>query len=59
MSLFHGAEATITGQTIIGITDKHAGLALLKPTQTPQGNWTASCMVTGHLVESLRGNIKF
>ena len=33
--------------------------AITDNTQTAQGNWTALCMVTRHLVAALRGCIEF
>ena len=38
---------------------KQAGLALPNPTQTAPENWTASCVITGHLVAALRGQVEF
>ena len=38
---------------------KQAGLALTNPTLTAPENWTASCVITGHLVAELRGQVKF
>ena len=34
---------------------KQAGLALPDPTKTAPESWTASCVITGHLVAALRG----
>ena len=36
-----------------------AGLALPDPKLTAPENWTASCVVTGHLVSALRGQFDF
>ena len=38
---------------------KQAGLALPDPTKTATENWTASCVITGHLVAELRGQEEF
>ena len=38
---------------------KQAGLALPDPTQTASENWTASCVITVHLVAALRGQVEF
>ena len=38
---------------------KQAGMALPDPTQTATVNWQASCVITGHLVSSLRGQVPF
>ena len=35
------------------------GLALPDPVQTAPENWTASCVITGHLVVALRGQVVF
>ena len=52
-SLFQGATAQITGREITGLPFKWAGIALPNPTWTKGVNWTASCMITGHLVAAL------
>ena len=38
---------------------KQAVLALPDPSQTAPDKWTASCVITGHLVASLRGQVEF
>ena len=38
---------------------KQAGLALSDPSQTAPENWTAYCVITGHLVAALRGQVEF
>ena len=38
---------------------KQAGLALPDPVQTAPENWTAFCVITGHLVAALRGQVVF
>ena len=38
---------------------KQAGLALPDPLKTAPENWTASCVITGHLVAALRGQVIF
>ena len=38
---------------------KQAGLALADPSHTAPENWTASCVITGHLVAALRGQVEF
>ena len=38
---------------------KQAELALPDPSQTSPENWTAPCVITGHLVAALRGQVEF
>ena len=38
---------------------KQAGMALLDPTRTAPDNCQASCVITGHLVLALRGQVPF
>ena len=38
---------------------KQAGLAIPEPSQTATENWMASCVITGHLVAALRGQVEF
>ena len=38
---------------------KQAGLAIPDPVQTSPENWTASCVITGHLATALRGQAAF
>ena len=38
---------------------KQAGLAIPDPVLTAPENWTASCVITGHLVSALRGQTIF
>ena len=38
---------------------KQAGLAIPDPVLTAPENWTASCVITGHLVAALRGQTTF
>ena len=57
--LFHGATEHMPDWTITGLPVKHAGLAIPDPAHMAKGNWTASCVVTGHLVAALRGRVEF
>ena len=41
------------------LTVKKAGLALPDAVQTAPENWRASCVITGHLVAALRGQVVF
>ena len=54
-ALFQGAPSQIPGRSITGLPVKQAGIALPDPTWTAGANWTASCVITGHLVAALRG----
>ena len=38
---------------------KEAGLYLPDSTQKAPENWMASCVITGHLVTALRGQVEF
>ena len=38
---------------------KQAGMALPDLTRTAPENWQASCVITGHLVSALRGQVPF
>ena len=46
-------------RAITRLTVKQAGLALPDPTRTAPDNWPASCVITGHLVSALRGQVTF
>ena len=54
-----GDTHQVPERAITGIAVKQAGIALPEPTQTALNNWTASCVITGHLVASLRGTAEF
>ena len=45
------------GRAITCLPVKQAGLALPDPTRTAPDNWQASCVITGHLVPELRGQV--
>ena len=45
--------------TITRLPVKQAGMALPDPTQTAPDNWKASCVITGHLLSALRGQVPF
>ena len=38
---------------------KKTGLALTDPSKTALDNWTAFCVISGHLVVALRGKVEF
>ena len=47
------------GRGVTRLPVKQAGLALPDPSQTAPENWTASCVITGHLVAALRDQLEF
>ena len=55
---FQGATSQIPGRAITSLPFKQAGIYLPNPTQTAGENWTASCVITGHLVAELRRKAK-
>ena len=57
--LFEGLGEGEPERGVTHLTVKQAGLALLDPTLIAPENWTASCVITGHLVASLRGQVDF
>ena len=57
-SLFQGLGEGTPGQGVTCLPIKKAGLALPYPTKKAPENWTASCVITGHLVTALRGQDK-
>ena len=58
-SFFKGLREGVPEREIIRLPVKQAGLALPDPIQTAPENWTASCLITGHLVTVLRGQVGF
>ena len=57
--IFKGLGEGATERGVTRLTLKQAGLALPDPTLTAPENWTASCVVTVHLVAALRGQVEF
>ena len=57
--LFEGLEERAPERGFTRLPVKQAGLALPDPTQTAPENWTASCVITGHIVALLRGQVEF
>ena len=53
LSLFQGGKAQIPGREITGLPIRKDGIAL------PNSNWTASCVITGHLILALHRMSKF
>ena len=54
-TLYQRLREGLPEQGIIRLPVKQAGLALTDSTQTAPENWTASCVITGHLVAARRG----
>ena len=57
--LFEGLGEGSPEQGVTHLSVKQAGLALPEPTLTDPENWTALCVITGHLVAALRGQVEF
>ena len=57
--IFEGVGYGAPGRAITRLPAKQAGLALPDPTRTAHDNWQASCVITGHLVSALRGQVPF
>ena len=58
-ALFEGLGEGVTERGVTCLPVKQAGLALSDPYQTAPENWTASYVITGHLVAELRGQVEF
>ena len=58
-ALFEGLREGVPERGANRLPVKQAGLALPNPSQTAPENWTASCVITGHLVASLMGQVEF
>ena len=58
-ALFQGLQEGVLERGVTRLPVKQAGLAFPNPSQTAPENWTASCVITGHLVAALRGQVKF
>ena len=58
-ALYEGLREGVTERGITRLPVKQAGLALPDPSQTAPENCTASCVITGHLVAALRGQVEF
>ena len=57
--LFKGLREGVPERENTCLPVKQAGLALSDPIQTAPENWTASCVIIGHVVEALRGQVEF
>ena len=58
-ALFNGLRERVPERENTLLLVKQAGLALPDPIQTALENWTASCVIKGHLVAALRGQVVF
>ena len=58
-ALYEGLREGVPEREITRLPVKQAVLNLPDRTQTAPENWTASCVITGHLVVSLRGQVEF
>ena len=58
-TLFEGLGEGAPEQGVTRLPVKQAGLALPDPTLTDPENWAASCVVTEHLVATLRVQVEF
>ena len=57
--LFEGLGDGVPERGVTRLPIKQAGLALPDPSQTAPENWTESCVITGHPVAALRGQVEF
>ena len=57
--LFEGLGEGVLERGVNRLPVKQAGLALPYPTLTAPENWTVLCVITGHLVAALRGQVEF
>ena len=58
-ALFRGLTEGLPTRENTRLPVKQAGLAIPDPVKTAPENWTASCVITGHLLASLRGQVEF
>ena len=58
-ALFEGLGEGTPERAFTRLPLKQAGLALPEPTQTSPENWMVSCVITGHLVAELGGQVEF
>ena len=57
--LFEGVGDGAPGRATTLLPVKQAGMTLPDPTRTAPENYQASCVITGHLVSALRGQVPF
>ena len=58
-ALFEGLGEGTANQGVTCLPVKQTGLALPDPTRMAPENFTSSCVITGHLVAALRGQVEF
>ena len=58
-ALFEGLKEGMPEQGVTRLSVKQVGLVLPDHSQTDPDTWTASCVITGHLVAVLRGQVEF
>ena len=58
-ALFEVLGDGVSEQGVTRLPVKQAGLALPDPYHTAPENWMASCVITGHLVAALKGQVEF
>ena len=58
-ALFEGLGGGIPERGVTRLPVKQAVLAVPDPSQTAPEDWTASCVIIGHLVASLRVQVEF
>ena len=59
LEIFKGDTYHIPGIEVTGLPVNKSGISLPDPTQTAGANCMASCVITGHLVAALRGQLEF
>ena len=59
LALFRGLTEGLPTRENTRLLVKQAGLAIPDPVKMAPENWTASCIITGHLVTALRGQATF
>ena len=58
-ALFQSVGEGTLGRGVTLVSVKQAVIELPDPTKTAPKNWTASCVITGHIVAALRGQKEF
>ena len=59
LALFQGLREVTPGRGVTRLPVKQTLLALPEPTKTSPENWTASCVIKGHVVAAFRGQEEF